>query len=393
MQPLSGIDVLDFTQSIAGPICTQSLSALGANVVKVEPPDGDAFRPLINGSMFASCNRGKRSLCLDLKSDEGCELARELAADADVVVESFRPGVLARFGLDYESVAETNPDIVYCSVTGFGQDGPYEDYPAYDPIAQAMSGLLSVTGPADGKPVRVGTSAIDYTTGMTAAMLVMGGLLGRRSGGGEHIDVSLFDVATTWMGYWVAQYTATDQLPTPSGDGIYGISPYGIYNAGDGEPFYLATASTKLYHRLCRTLERDDLLEDDRFETLNDRWEHRESLRAELEATFAAYDRSELVELLVAAGVPAGPVRSINELVDEDPHAASRETFIDTYNQHLETPCRTTRMPFRVADGAIDSLAPPPRQGEHTKAVLNEWGYDEETVEQLLENDVLRVHE
>jgi crotonobetainyl-CoA:carnitine CoA-transferase CaiB-like acyl-CoA transferase len=390
MQPLEGVDVLDFTQSIAGPICTQSLSALGANVVKIEPPDGDAFRPLINGSMFAACNRGKRSLCLDLKSEEGADLARELTAEADVVIESFRPGVMARYGLDYESVVETNEDVVYCSVSGFGQDGPYEDFPAYDPIAQAMSGLLSVTGLPDGTPVRVGTSAIDYTTGLTAAMLVMGGLLNRRDGGSEYIDVSLFDVATTWVGYWVAQYTATDRLPTRSGDGIYGIAPYGIYEAGDGEPFYLATASTKLYRRLCRTLDREDLLDDDRFETLNGRWEHRESLRSALEATFAKYNRAELVDLLVADGVPAGPVRSIDELVEEDPHASHRELFVETYNQFLETTCLTTRMPFRFADGAVDSLSPPPQQGEHTTAVLKEQGYDAETVDALLENGVLR---
>lgn len=391
MQPLDGIDVLDFTQSIAGPTCTQSLSALGANVVKVEPPDGDAFRPLINGAMFASCNRGKRGLSLDLKSEEGAEIARELAAEADVIIESFRPGVLEQFGLDYESVNETNEEIVYCSVTGFGQDGPYEQYPAYDPIAQAMSGLLSVTGPADGKPVRVGTSAIDYTTGLTAAMLIMGGLLD--SDGGEYIDISLFDVAMTWMGYWIAQYTATDELPTRAGDGIFGFSPYGIFEAGDGEPFYLATASTKLYRRLCRTLDREDLLEDDRFETANSRWEHREPLREELESSFGEYDRRELVELLVESGIPAGPVRSIDELVEEDPHTDARGTFIETYNQHLETPCQTTRMPFRFADGPADSLSPPPRQGEHTEAVLKEWGYDEETIDTLIENGVVQIQE
>ncbi|WP_090506315.1 CaiB/BaiF CoA transferase family protein [Natronorubrum sediminis] len=389
MQPLEGIDVLDFTQSIAGPICTQSLTALGANVVKIEPPDGDAFRPLIDGAMFASCNRGKRSLSLDLKSDEGRALAQELAAEADVVVESFRPGVMERYDLDYESVSETNDDVVYCSVTGFGQDGPYEDYPAYDPIAQAMSGLLSVTGPADGKPARVGTSAIDYTTGLTAAMLVMGGLLGRHSGGSEHIDVSLFEVATTWMGYRVAEYTATDQVPTRSGDTIDGIAPYGIFEAGDGDPFYLATASTKLYHRLCRTLEREDLLEDERFETLSSRSEHRETLRAELEEAFAEYDRRELVERLVSGGIPAGPVQSIDELVEEDPHAESRDFFVETYNQHLEEPCRTTRLPFRFEDGPVDDLESPPRQGEHSRAVLEEWGYDDETIEALLADGVI----
>jgi len=319
MQPLRGIDVLDFTQSIAGPICTQSLAVLGANVVKVEPPEGDAFRPLIEGSMFASCNRGKRSISLDLKSESGRAIARDLAADADVVVESFRPGVMEGFGLGYEDLSAENDDIVYCSITGFGQDGPYEEYPAYDPVAQAMSGLMSVTGPTDGDPVRVGTSAIDYSTGLTGAMLVMGGLIGDGSESGTHIDLSLFDVATTWMGYWVAHYTSTDELPKRAGAGLYGMAPYGIFEAGDGQPFYLATASEKLYGRLCDTLERPDLLEDDRFGTAEDRWENRDVLRAELESEFGAFDRRELVESLAESGIPVGPLQSIDELVDDDP--------------------------------------------------------------------------
>jgi crotonobetainyl-CoA:carnitine CoA-transferase CaiB-like acyl-CoA transferase len=391
MQPLREVDVLDFTQSIAGPICTQALAVLGANVVKVEPPEGDAFRPLIDGSMFASCNRGKRSISLDLKTDSGRAIARDLAADADVVVESFRPGVMERFGLSYEDLVEENDEIVYCSITGFGQDGPYEQYPAYDPVAQAMTGLMSVTGHADGDPVRVGTSAIDYTTGLTGAMLVMGGLIRLGSDSGTHIDLSLFDVATTWMGYWVAHYTSTDDLPKRSGAGLYGMAPYGIFEAGDGQPFYLATASEKLYRRLCRTLERDELLEDERFETAADRWENRDVLRAELESSFERHDRRELVELLAESGIPAGPLRSIDELVDDDPHTDHRDLFVETYNQWLETECRTTRMPFRFADSSLEPASPPPRKGEHTRAVLDEYGYDEETITDLLDADVLRM--
>ncbi len=385
MQPLDGIDVLDFTQSIAGPICTQSLSVLGANVVKVEPPEGDAFRPLIDGSMFASCNRGKRSLGLDLKHEDGRAVARELAADADVIVESFRPGVMARFDLDYESVAAENDGVVYCSITGFGQDGPYEEYPAYDPVAQAMSGLMSVTGEVDGDPVRVGTSAVDYTTGVTSAMLVMAGLI---DGDSQHIDVSLFDVATMWMGYWVAHYTSTGDLPKRAGAGIYGFSPYGVFEAGDGKPFYLATASSKLYRRLCRTLGREDLLADERYDHPNDRWDRREELRAELESSFAEYDRRELVERLVDAGIPVGPLQYVDELVD-DPHADYRDQFVETYNQTLETDCLTTRMPFRFGDGPQDTAPSPPRRGEHSRELLREQGYDEGTIDELLEENAV----
>lgn len=391
MQPLEGIDVLDFTQSFAGPICTQAMSVLGANVVKVEPPEGDAFRPLIDGSMFASCNRGKQSISLDLKSEEGRMIAYDLAVEADVVVESFRPGIMDRFGLGYENLKTENEEVVYCSITGFGQDGPYEQYPAYDPIAQAMSGLMSVTGETDGDPVRLGTSAIDYTTGLTGTMLVMGGLMQRGiDGSGEYIDVSLFDVATAWMSYWVSHYTSTDEVPKRSGAGLYGFAPYGIFEAGDGQPFYLATASEKLYRRLCRTLDREDLLTDDRFKTDKNRWKNRDVLRTEFESTFGEYDRRELVELLTDAGVPVGPLRYVDELVDEDPHVAHRDLFVETYNQWLETECLTTRMPFRFEDGPLEPASPPPEHGQHSRDVLRNCGYDEEQIEKLLQDDIVR---
>ncbi|MFB6311151.1 MAG: CaiB/BaiF CoA transferase family protein [Salinirussus sp.] len=386
MQPLDGIDVLDFTQSIAGPTCTQTLSVLGANVVKVEPPDGDAFRPLVDGAMFASCNRGKRSISIDLKDDRGVEIAAELATKADVVVESFRPGVMDGFDLGYDDIAAENPDVVYCSITGFGQDGPYEQYPAYDPVAQAMSGLMSVTGQPDGEPVRLGTSAIDINTGMAAALLVLGGLM---DDGGEYIDISLFDVATTWMNYWVAYYTSTGDLPQRSGSGLFGFAPYGVFEAAGGEPFYLACASDKLYERLCRSLDREDLLEDERYETVPKRWEHRESLHAEFEPEFRSYERRELVEKLAGAGVPSGPLRYTDELVEEDPHAKHRNLWVETRNHWVGEECRTTRMPFRTADGPIDDAEPPPSQGEHTRAVLADFGYDAETVESLLEAGVV----
>jgi crotonobetainyl-CoA:carnitine CoA-transferase CaiB-like acyl-CoA transferase len=390
MQPLDGVDVLDFTQSIAGPTCTQTLSVLGANVVKVEPPNGDAFRPLVDGAMFASCNRGKRSISIDLKADRGVELARDLATTADVVVESFRPGVMDRFGLGYEDVAADNPDVVYCSLTGFGQDGPYEQYPAYDPVAQAMSGLMSITGQPDGEPVRLGTSAIDINTGMTAAMLIMGGLMQRNADdGGEYFDVSLFDVATTWMSYWIAYYTSTGDMPQRSGSGLFGFAPYGAFEAAEGEPFYLATASQKLWRRLCATLDREDLLEDERFETQADRWENREALHDELDPEFRSHDRRDLVEKLAGAGVPCGPLQYTDELVEDDPHVEHRDMLVESRNQWVGEDCRTTRMPFRDSEGPIDDASPPPSQGEHTRAVLEEFGYDDETIADLLEDDVL----
>jgi crotonobetainyl-CoA:carnitine CoA-transferase CaiB-like acyl-CoA transferase len=201
MRPFADVDVLDLTQSIAGPVSTQLLASLGADVVKLEPPEGDAFRDIIDGAMFASVNLGhKRSVCLDLTTDDGRAAGRDLAADADVVVQSFRPGVVERFDLDYASVRERNDDVVYCSLSGFGQEGPYADRPAYDPVIQAMSGLMSMIGYPDEPPVRIGASTIDWGTGTMAAFMLASALFNReRTGEGEHIDVNLYEVATAWM--------------------------------------------------------------------------------------------------------------------------------------------------------------------------------------------------
>jgi crotonobetainyl-CoA:carnitine CoA-transferase CaiB-like acyl-CoA transferase len=386
MQPFEDVDVLDLTQSIAGPVATQFLGSLGANVVKVEPPGGDAFRDLLGGAMFASVNiSGKRSVCLDLKTDEGQRAARELAAEADVVIESFRPGVLEQFELDYEAVSEINEDVVYVSVTGFGQDGPYSEWPAYDPVIQAMSGLMSTIGYPDRPPVRIGASVIDWGTGTTAAFLAASALHEREvNGEGEHIDVNLFEVTVAWMGYWIAHYTGTGETPERAGQGFAGIAPNEIFHAADDEPFYVCAVNNRLYERLCTAIDREDLVEDDRYETNEDRWEHRETLVEELEAEFGEYDRHEICERLADAGVPVGPLRTIDELTEDDPHVAARELLTDSYNLHRDTPVRTASLPFRTASGRPELEDRPPERGEHTEAVLEELGYDDATIDRML---------
>lgn len=387
MQPFEEVDVLDLTQSIAGPLTTQFLGTLGANVVKVEPPGGDAFRGLLDGAMFASVNMGnKRSVCLDLTTAEGQNAARDLAASADAVIESFRPGVVEKFGLDYESVAEDNPDVVYCSLSGFGEDGPHTDWPAYDPVIQAMSGLMSTIGYADRPPVRIGASVIDYGTGTTAAMLVSAALHERsKTGEGEFIDVNLFEVAVSWMGYWIAHYTGTGELPSRSGQGFAGLAPNEVFEAAGGEPFYLSVVNNRLYERLCTSIDREDLLDDERFAENDDRWENRDVLRKELSAEFETYDRDELTTLLAEAGVPTGPLRTVDEVVEDDPHVAAREMLADSYNLRTETPIKTANPPFKTTAGRPDPGDRPPRQGEHTREVLAELGYSDEQIDRMLE--------
>ena len=390
MQPFEEVDVLDLTQSLAGPVCTQMLAVLGANVVKVEPPSGDAFRDILGGSMFAAFNHGpKRSVGVDLKSEAGAETVRDLAERADVVVESFRPGVLARFDLDYESVSATNEEVVFCSLTGFGQDGPYSDYPAYDPVVQAMSGLMSIIGYPDRPPARIGASVIDCATGANAAFMVAAALReADRTGSGEHIDIALFDVAVSWMSYWIANYSATDETPTRAGSGFNGIAPNDIYYAAADDPFYLCAVDDRLYGRLCRAVDREDLLEDERFVDNDTRWEHREELRETLEETFREYDRDELVELLAEAGVPSGPLNDVPELVDDD-HLAERDLLTRARNLTVDDEVTVSRLPFRTTDWVPDPGDRPPEAGEHTRAVLREFGYDDEEIAALREEEAV----
>ena len=387
MQPFEEVTVLDLTQSIAGPISTQLLGTLGADVVKVEPPGGDAFRGLLDGAMFASVNLGgKRSVCLDLTTEEGQEAAHDLATTADVIVESFRPGVVERFGLDYETVAETNPGVVYCSISGFGADGPHKDWPAYDPVVQAMSGLMSTIGYPDRPPVRIGASVIDYGTGTTAAMLIASALYDREhTNEGEFIDVNLFEVAVSWMGYWIAHYTGTGEIPEPSGQGFAGLAPNEVFEAAEGEPFYLSVVNNRLYERLCIALDREDLLDDERFVENADRWKNREELREELRAEFETYDRDRLTTLLAEGGVPTGPLQTVDENVEDDPHVAAREMLTDSYNVRTNTPVKTANPPFETTSGRPSIGDRPPEQGEHTREVLSELGYDADQIDRFLE--------
>ncbi len=390
MDSFADVDVLDLTQSIAGPSCTQMLASLGANVVKVEPPEGDAFREMIRGSAFASFNHdAKRSLSVDLKTEDGQELVRELAATADVVVESFRPGVLSQFELDYDSVSEENEDVIYCSISGYGQEGPYSEYPAYDPVLQASSGLMSVIGYRDRPPARIGASVIDCATGLSGAFSIASALRHRdRTGESHHIDVSLFDVAVWWMTYWIADYSHTGETPNRGGSGFWGIAPNDIYHAGDGEPIYLAAINDKLYARTCRAIDREDLIDDDRFETNEDRWEHREALREELESAFEPYDRDQLVEILTNNGIPSGPQQDIPDLLEDD-HVDEREMLASVRNIDRDADVTVARFPFRTSEWTPPVGDRPPELGEHTRGVLSEIGYSEEEIDALLEGNVV----
>lgn len=249
---MRSIKIVDLTQAIAGPVCTQLLGGLGADIIKVEPPDGEPFRNLYDGAHFAAVNLGgKRSICIDMATKEGQKALYDLLEGADVFVENFRPDVKHRLGVDYETLSEQNEDLVYCSISGFGQEGPYSHFPGIDPVIQAISGIMDATGYPERLPVRVGTPVIDYTTGMMAAWLIVSALHNRgQTGEGEYIDVSLFDNAVFLMSQWIAHYSRTGQRPQRAGAGTNGLAPYGLFETSDGHLF-LGVLNNKVFERLC----------------------------------------------------------------------------------------------------------------------------------------------
>lgn len=389
MRPLEDTRVIDLTHTIAGPFCTQMLAALGAEVIKIEPPEGENGRRFFRGSVFAAFNRGKQSVGVDLKRDEGLDLVATMIERSDVVVENFKPGVAESLGLDYESVTGFNEDVVYCSISGFGQDGPYHRFPAFDPIIQAMSGIMDVTGYEDRPPVRIGTSAIDCGTGMTAACLVTAALRNRdRTGEGDYLDVSLFDTAISWMAYWIAYYTETGRKPERAGSSLHGKAPNGMFRVGDGEFVYLSAHYGNQFENLCAAVDRPDLVEREEFADADLRWEHKEELQRELERSFEAYDREGLLEALLEAGVPAGPVKDVGEVIESDPQVRARDMLVESRNPDTDADVRTAAPPYRTSTGYPD-LDVPPEMGEDYADVLADFGYSAERVERLLDEDVL----
>ncbi|WP_255191384.1 CaiB/BaiF CoA transferase family protein [Natronobeatus ordinarius] len=396
--PLEGITVLDASQVLVGPFCTMQLADLGADVIKVERPGvGDQTRgwhpPQFGegdegvSAYYSSVNRNKRSITLNLKSEEGRELLRELARDADVFVENFRVGTLEEWGLGYEELSAENPDLVYCSLSGYGEWGPYAERPAYDLIMQAEGGFMSITGEEGGPPVRVGVAIADIGAGMYATQAILSALFHRERGGsGQKVDVSLFDGQVAWLSYMASYYFATGEPPGRMGSKHPTITPYQAFPTRDGY-VVVAAASEKLWRNLCRALERADLLEDERFETNADRVEHREALEELLEAEFADRTTEEVVETLEAGDVPARAVHDVGDVFDH-PQVEAR-------GMHHEVPhpdvgsIEMAGSPMHLSGTPTTIRSHPPKLGEHTDEVLAELGYSADERERLREDQVV----
>jgi crotonobetainyl-CoA:carnitine CoA-transferase CaiB-like acyl-CoA transferase len=380
MSALAGIRVLELCQVMAGPFCGQVLADMGADVVKVEPPDGgDQTRRSMGFRMkgedtaaFLAVNRNKRSVALDLKDEAQREAFYALADRADVVLENYRPGVAARLGIDYETLAERNPRLIYASISGFGQTGPYAMRPGFDLIAQGLAGVMSVTGEPGGDPVKAGVPVSDLSSGLFCALGVLSAYIAReRTGRGQRIDTSLWEGALAFSIWETAELWATGNVPQPLGSAHRLTAPYQALRTRDGH-ITVGGNNQRLWERLCGALGRPELFEDPRFATNEDRMARRPELVAELEAALAGEDTATWVERLLAAGVPAGAIHDYAQVVD-DPHTHAREMVAEVEHP-VEGTVRVLGIPVKLSDtpGAVRRAAP--LLGEHTAEVLAEAG-------------------
>ncbi len=379
MSALAGVRVVELARILAGPWIGQTLADLGADVVKVESPQGDDTRrwgpPFIEtdgeraAAYFHGCNRGKRSVVADFSTERGREIARRLAARSDVLIENFKVGGLAKFGLDYESLVDLNPRLVYCSVTGFGQDGPYAGRPGYDFQIQGMSGYMDITGDPNGEPQKVGVAVCDLFTGLYGVIAIEAALIQRaRTGRGQHIDLALFDTMGAMLANQAMNYLASGVPPRRMGNAHPNIAPYQTFPVADGYVI-VAVGNDGQFARLCETLRLDALAGDDRFSTNAARIANRAELERELSATTRGWRRDDLIAALERAVVPAGPINTIADLF------ADRQ-FI-ARGMRIEPDGKPgVRSPIVMNDSPLTLDRRSPRLGEHDAEILSEIGLE-----------------
>src|SRR5881296_645628 len=382
--PLRGLRVVDLTKDFAGPFCTMILSDLGAEVVKVEKPGlGDETRtwgpPFVEGEScyFLSLNRGKKSIVLDLKKRDAQKAVQRLVADSDILVESFKPGSLKKLGLDYQSLRRSNKALVYCSISGFGQTGPYRDFPGYDLVALAMSGIMSTTGEEGRPPVRVSVPVADIAAGHYASTAILA-CLSRRlvTGRGDYIDISLYDSIVSWLSYLATYYFATGKEPERMGSAHPSIVPYQAFNCKDRE-LIIAVGNDQQFQRLCRSLELERLSQERRFSTNPERVQNREQLVSILSRRLKGQNAAHWNRLLNRNGVPSAPVYKIADVI-KDPQVKHRRLFKKARSGILEM---TSPIKFLKRENCFSS--PPPTLGQDTIQVLRELGYSKRAIHRV----------
>jgi formyl-CoA transferase len=385
--PLSPYTVLDLTRARSGPTAVRQLAEMGANVIKVEARtdiEGDSSR---TGFDFQNLHRNKRSITLDLKKPEGVAILKRLVAKADVLVENYRPDVKHRLGIDYEALSQVNPRLVYGSISGFGQTGPYRDRPGYDQIAQGMGGLMSITGLPGQGPVRVGIPIADLTAGMFLAHGIICALLEReRSGKGQWVHTSLLEAEVRMLDFQAARWTMGHEIPPQAGNDHPTGIPTGVFKTKDGH-MNIAASGQLMYRRLCTALGVPHLIEDSRFKTVPDRSKNRKAMNEELDRACSVKTTAEWIEILNEAGVPCGPIYNVKEMYD-DPHVRHLGLAVQVKSPALgeitiqNVPVTLSRTPAQVRTAA-------PEMGEHTDEVLREAGYTDEEIARFRKDQVV----
>jgi len=390
--PLSGIRVLEVGNYMAGPFCGMQLADLGAEVIKVEPPDGgDQVRtmaPLLDGegSAFVRLNRNKRSIALNLKSAEGKEVFRKLVGTADVVVENLRPGTMADLGLSYEALRQLNPGLVYVAASGWGQDGPLSAQPGLDIMAQARSGLMSITGTPDGDPVKVGVPVCDLVCALYGALAAVSALYARRETGvGQYIDVSLLEAGVSLAIWEAGKFFATGEIPRPLGSAHQSNAPYQAFRSADGWLTIGATTPPN-WKAFCRTLGLERLLDDARYADTSLRFRHRDTLIPVIEDVIVKKPTAHWLGLLEGAGVPCAPIEQFDEVFN-DPHLNARSYFWDAPHPKLG-PVRQLGSPMRFSQTPVRREKAGPLLGEDSIALLSELGYKPAQIETMLSRRV-----
>lgn len=392
-KPLAGVKVIDFTRVYSGPYCTMLLADLGAEVIKIEKKgtgdDTHWFAPRKDGESgyFTYLNRNKKSIALDLKAPESVEIVKELAKWADIVVENFSPGVVDRLGVGYEDLKKVNPKIIYGSISGFGQTGPYKKKPAYDVVCQAMGGFMALTGEKGGKPYKLGPSIVDASAGIHMAFALMVALHYRdKTGVGQFIDVGMMDTAFSTLENFVVTKSLMGEAPTRNGNANLGSAPFNSYKTKDGY-VTIAVANNSLFDKLTKVMDRRDLFEAEQYKENHLRKQNEEELNAEVEKWTSQFTTAEVVEMLDEVSVPVGPILGVDELL-EDPHLKERGMLVDIPHPLLGT-LTYPGNPLKFSETSELCFEAAPLLGEHKDYILKDiLGLDEEGVKKLEEKDI-----